>query len=69
MMKKPSNNSQLPPLTVTRTEEIEEEVLETEVEAELAREREMLDEMRQRSEAAIESMANIRARIEKLKDL
>lgn len=68
-MKKPSNNSQLPPLTVTRTEEIEEEVLETEVEAELAREREMLDEMRQRSEAAIESMANIRARIEKLKDL
>ncbi len=56
------------PIVATEAEKLQETVLEIEAGAQLADEREILEEMRQKDEAARDSLAGIRTRVARIKE-
>ncbi len=66
-MNKPTSKSYVPPVVETSAERIEEQMLQTEVQAELADEREVLEEMHRKAKEAEDALAEIRASIERIK--
>jgi len=56
------------PIVANEAERLREEVLQIEAEAQLADERQILEEMREKDRSASDTLADIRARIDRMKD-